>query len=54
MNALKATARCLKSKSDNKIKTGEEGLNKIKENFPYFNIFEDVMGCRDVYMTMLF
>ena len=26
-------------------KTGEEGLNKIKEN--YFNIFEDVMGCRD-------
>ena len=28
-------------------KTGEEGLNKIKENFPYFNIFEDIMGCRD-------
>ena len=28
-------------------KTGEEGLNKIKENFPYYNIFDQTMGYRD-------
>lgn len=28
-------------------KTGEEGLNKIKENFPYYSIFDQTMGYRD-------
>lgn len=28
-------------------KTGEEGLNKIKENFPYYSIFDETMGYRD-------
>ena len=28
-------------------KTGEEGLNKIKENFPYYSIFDKTMGYRD-------
>ena len=29
------------------IKTGEEGLNKIKEGFPYYSIFDQTMGYRD-------
>ena len=28
-------------------KTGEEGLNKIKEDFPYYSIFDQTMGYRD-------
>lgn len=28
-------------------KTGEEGLNKIKEGFPYYSIFDQTMGYRD-------
>ena len=28
-------------------KTGEEGLNKIKENFPYYGIFDETMGYCD-------
>ena len=28
-------------------KTGEEGLNKIKESFPYYSIFDQTMGYRD-------
>ena len=28
-------------------KTGKEGLNKIKENFPYYSIFDETMGYRD-------
>ena len=28
-------------------KTGEEGLNKIKEGFPYYSIFDQIMGYRD-------
>ena len=28
-------------------KTGQEGLNKIKESFPYYNIFDQTMGYRD-------
>ena len=28
-------------------KTGEEGLDKIKEGFPYYNIFYQTMGYRD-------
>ena len=31
----------------NASKTGEEGLNKIKENFPYYSIFGKTIGCRD-------
>jgi len=34
----------LKVKASN---TGEEGLNKIKEGFPYYNIFDQTMGYRD-------
>ena len=28
-------------------KTGEEGLNKIKEGFPYYSIFDQTIGYRD-------
>ena len=28
-------------------KTGEEGLNKIKEGFPYYSFFDQTMGYRD-------
>ena len=28
-------------------KTGEEGMKKIKENFPYYSIFDQTMGYRD-------
>ena len=27
--------------------TGEAGIKKVKEGFPYFNIFDEVMGQRD-------
>ena len=27
--------------------TGEAGIKKIKEGFPYFDIFDEVMGHRD-------
>ena len=29
------------------LSTGEAGIKKIKEGFPYFDIFDDVMGQRD-------
>ena len=28
-------------------KTGEEGQNKINENFPYYDIFDQTMGYRN-------
>ena len=34
----------LKVKASN---TGEEGLNKIKEGFPYYSIFDQTIGYRD-------
>ena len=58
---MKVSVRCLKSRRSSKIwntdefkqlkvkasKTGEEGLNKIKEGFPYYSIFDQTMGYRD-------
>ena len=28
--------------------TGEAGIKKIKEGFPYFDVFDEVMGHRDI------
>lgn len=36
--------KLLKQKSQ---KTGEAGINRIKDGFPYFDYFDDVMGHRD-------
>ena len=56
---MKVSVRCLKSRGQQNLeyefkqlkvkasKTGEEGLNKIKEGFPYYSIFDQTLGYRD-------